>query len=92
MDNSVSSPPYESHTVSDNFNMAEYAGEVEVDIQDVEKLFDAAAEYVRTVRSLSDENKLCFYALYKQVGTLYSFSSTVPFIHVINFLLKRDLL
>ena len=48
--------------------MAEYFDEVVLDKEDLEKLFQAATEFVRTIRNLSDEKKLTFYALYKQVG------------------------
>ena len=50
--------------------MAEYFDEVVLDAEDLEKLFQAATEFVRTMRNLSDEKKLAFYALYKQVSTL----------------------
>lgn len=50
--------------------MAEYFDEVVLDAEDLEKLFQAATEFVRTMRNLSDEKKLAFYALYKQVGPL----------------------
>ncbi|XP_020619015.1 acyl-CoA-binding domain-containing protein 6-like [Orbicella faveolata] len=46
--------------------MAEYFDEVVLDTEDLEKLFQAATEFVRTMRNLSDEKKLAFYALYKQ--------------------------
>jgi len=46
--------------------MAEYFDEVVLDTEDLEKLFQAATEYVRTMKNLSDEKKLTFYALYKQ--------------------------
>ena len=51
--------------------MAEYFDEVVLDAEDLEKLFQAATEFVRTIRNLSDEKKLSFYALYKQVGSFY---------------------
>lgn len=47
--------------------MAEYFDEVVLDAEDLEKLFEAATEFVRTIKNLSDEKKLTFYALYKQV-------------------------
>lgn len=47
--------------------MAEYFDEVVLDAEDLEKLFEAATEFVRTIKNLSDEKKLNFYALYKQV-------------------------
>lgn len=50
--------------------MAEYFDEVVLDAEDLEKLFQAATEFVRTMRNLSDEKKLAFYALYKQVRPL----------------------
>ena len=50
--------------------MAEYFDEVVLDAEDLEKLFQAATEFVRTMRNLSDEKKLAFYALYKQVSPL----------------------
>lgn len=50
--------------------MAEYFDEVVLDAGDLEKLFQAATEFVRTMHSLSDEKKLAFYALYKQVSPL----------------------
>lgn len=50
--------------------MAEYFDEVVLDAGDLEKLFQAATEFVRTMPSLSDEKKLAFYALYKQVSPL----------------------
>ncbi|XP_058969221.2 acyl-CoA-binding domain-containing protein 6 [Pocillopora verrucosa] len=46
--------------------MAEYFDEVVLDAEDLEKLFEAATEFVRTIKNLSDEKKLTFYALYKQ--------------------------
>ena len=51
--------------------MAEYFDEVVLDAEDLEKLFQAATEFVRTARNLSDDKKLTFYALYKQVCTLF---------------------
>ena len=50
--------------------MAEYFDEVVLDTEDLEKLFQAATEYVRTMKNLSDEKKLTFYALYKQASVL----------------------
>ena len=47
--------------------MAEYFDEVVLDAEDLEKLFQAATEFVRTMKNLSDEKKLTFYALFKQV-------------------------
>lgn len=50
--------------------MAEYFDEVVLDAKDLEKLFQAATEFVRTMKNLSDEKRLTFYALYKQVRSL----------------------
>ena len=52
--------------------MAEYSDGVRVfvDGEDLEGLFHAATEFVRTLKDISDEQKLTFYALYKQVGLL----------------------
>ncbi|KAM7447147.1 acyl-CoA binding domain-containing protein 6 [Porites harrisoni] len=46
---------------------AEYfEDEVVLDADDLEKLFQAATEFVRTMKNLSDEKRLTFYALFKQ--------------------------
>ena len=57
--------------------MAEYFDEVVLDAEDLEKLFQAATEFVKTMRNLSDEKKLAFYALYKQVSA-FKFSCKYP--------------
>ena len=47
---------------------AEYfEDEAVLDADDLEKLFQAATEFVRTMKNLSDEKRLTFYALFKQV-------------------------
>ncbi|XP_068694920.1 acyl-CoA-binding domain-containing protein 6-like [Montipora foliosa] len=48
--------------------MAEYSDGVRVfvDGEDLEGLFHAATEFVRTLKDISDEQRLTFYALYKQ--------------------------
>lgn len=52
---------------------AEYfEDEVVLDADDLEKLFQAATEFVRTMKNLSDEKRLTFYALFKQVCFLYN--------------------
>lgn len=61
--------------------MAEYFDEVVLDAEDLEKLFQAATEYVRTIKNLSDEKKLTFYALFKQVGSFYVILSAVLYLH-----------
>ena len=48
-------------------NMAEYCQEVLVNGEDLQGLFQAATEFVRTLKNISDEQKLMFYGLYKQV-------------------------
>ena len=64
----LASPPYVSSVrVLKKIKMAEYFDEVVLDAEDLEKLFEAATEFVRTIKNLSDEKKLTFYALYKQV-------------------------
>ena len=50
--------------------MAEYFDENILDAEDLEKLFQAATEFVRTMKNLSDEKRLTFYSLYKQVSSL----------------------
>ena len=53
---------------------AEYfEDEVVLDADDLEKLFQAATEFVRTMKNLSDEKRLTFYALFKQVCFLIIF-------------------
>ena len=49
-------------------NMAEYSQEVLVHGEDLQGLFQAATEFVRTLKNISDEQKLMFYGLYKQVS------------------------
>ena len=48
-------------------NMAEYSQEVLVNGEDLQGLFQAATEFVRTLKNISDEQKLMFYGLFKQV-------------------------
>ena len=48
-------------------NMAEYSQEVIVNGEGLRGLFQAATEFVRTLKNISDEQKLIFYGLYKQV-------------------------
>ena len=48
-------------------NMAEYSQEVLVNGEDLQGLFQAATEFVRTLKNISDAQKLVFYGLYKQV-------------------------
>ena len=66
--------------------MAEYFDEVVLDAEDLEKLFQAATEFVRTMRNLSDEKKLAFYALYKQVSPLNFFKISLPLVAYFIFL------
>ena len=47
--------------------MAEYSQEVLVNGEDLQGLFQAATEFVRTLKNISDEQKLMFYGLFKQV-------------------------
>ena len=47
--------------------MAEYSQEVLVNDEDLQGLFQAATEFVRTLKNISDEQKLMLYGLYKQV-------------------------
>ena len=61
--------------------MAEYFDEVVLDAEDLEKLFQAATEFVKTMRNLSDEKKLAFYALYKQVSA-FKFSCKYPLCYI----------
>lgn len=66
------SPPYLSslnkYLPESNMAAAEYfEDEVVLDADDLEKLFQAATEFVRTMKNLSDEKRLTFYALFKQV-------------------------
>lgn len=59
---------------------AEYfEDEVVLDADDLEKLFQAATEFVRTMKNLSDEKRLTFYALFKQVCFLIT---SCTFAHV----------
>ena len=48
--------------------MAKYSQEVLVNGKDLQGLFQAATEFVRTPKNISDEQKLMFYGLYKQVS------------------------
>ena len=48
-------------------NMAKYSQEVLVNGKGLRGLFQAATEFVRTLKNISDEQKLIFYGLYKQV-------------------------
>lgn len=65
--------------------MAEYFDEVVLDAEDLEKLFQAATEYVRTIKNLSDEKKLTFYALYKQVGSFRFILKAVLYLHTSQY-------
>jgi len=47
-------------------NMAKYSQEVLVNGEGLRGLFQAATEFVRTLKNISDEQKLIFYGLYKQ--------------------------
>ena len=48
-------------------NMAEYSQGVLVNGEDLQGLFQGATEFVRTLKNISDEQKLMFYGLFKQV-------------------------
>ena len=47
--------------------MADFEDEDELGADELGNIFETASDFVKTLRSLSDEKKLAFYGLFKQV-------------------------